>query len=124
MSESDRSDEAPLVVRLRQAVVRSDLDLTNEAHRLVHLCREAADEIDAMRPHGASNEGDTPLDPVIQAWVDWMDDESLLDEVMRLASVISELRQALDQALTCTAIWCMCEAHELLRQTEIDEGPS
>ena len=67
--------------------------------------------------------GDTPLRPWEQAWVDWMDDEDFNDEIIRLCGVISELRQALDQALTCTAIWCVCEAHELLRQTEHDEGP-
>lgn len=37
--------------------------------------------------------------------------------------VITCLRRALDEALTCPGPWCMCEAHELLRNTETDEEP-
>lgn len=31
---------------------------------------------------------------------------------------ILELRDALEGALKCTPVWCMCEAHELLRRTK------
>lgn len=46
-----------------------------------------------------------------------------LEELDRLADVITNLRRKLDEALTCPGPWCMCEAHELLRSTETDEEP-
>jgi hypothetical protein len=46
-----------------------------------------------------------------------------IEELDRLADVITGLRRALDEALTCPGPWCMCEAHELLRSTEPDEEP-
>lgn len=43
-------------------------------------------------------------------------------EVLRLRDLVAELHSALSASLTCTAIWCMCEAHQLLRDTEGEEG--
>lgn len=63
--------------------------------------------------------------PVIDeaAWADWSIEESYEEELARMCTVVTELRQALTEALTCGAIWCMCDAHELLRRTEHDEWP-
>lgn len=34
--------------------------------------------------------------------------------------VIGELLAALDAALTCPDIWCMCDAHQMMRRTEVE----
>lgn len=60
-----------------------------------------------------------PTDAVVfidpESW--WSDGQAYL------CDTVASLRAALEQALTCTAIWCMCEAHELLRNTEQAENP-
>ncbi len=58
-----------------------------------------------------------------QEYAMWGVEDDFMEELQRLGEVVIELRHALAEALTCTAIWCMCESHELLRRTEGDEGP-
>ena len=64
-----------------------------------------------------------PTDLSLQMAADMLSADAA-EEIVRLCEVIDELRVALESALTCTAIWCMCDAHELLRATEGDNEPT
>ncbi len=59
--------------------------------------------------------------------IDFAVDELLhdaCDEIVRLCERVDQLRIALTDALDCPSVWCMCDSHVLLRDTEGDTDPS
>lgn len=45
--------------------------------------------------------------------VDWGDDQWEID---RLEELLETAADRLEEALTCRAVWCMCDGHQFLRE--------
>jgi hypothetical protein len=134
MSTEDRCEQRPSPVTLNVDTNRFPIGLNIVSPEpWQHPGGEQIDMVDARcdstpveEPGGpavAVQLEDAIPDDVLNDLVLDMAFSDYLEELERLADVITNLRRALDETLTCTSAWCMCDAHQLLRDTETDEEP-